>query len=159
MHQTDLVQTKLAGGGRVTASTKEWSIPAKPVAADAGTSFICWQKVAPVTRTLPHHDKRVLDEKPSHCRDAEISNQLILAHVSLTGEEHILKSDSTKMLSFTTLALPKRMGLPKFVNVDPVNQEWAVIATSKELLYIVSLRSCFRNHTLDTHGEKEPNRT
>jgi hypothetical protein len=141
LYRTDLVQTRLAGGSRAARTKKEWSLPSHSVAADAGKAFVCWQKVAPVTRILPHLDKRVLDELPSLMRDEDISNHLMLALASPAGQGQILRSSSTESLPLTSLALPKRRGLPKLVNVDPVNQEWAVIATSKEILYIVSLRS------------------
>jgi ribosomal protein L27 len=141
LYQTDLVETKLAVGPSVTTTKKEWSLPCDPVAVDASETFVCWQKVAPVTRILPHPDKRVLDELPSLSRDEDKSNQLILALASSFGNGNMLRSSSTELNWLTSLALPKRMGLPKLVNLDPVNQEWVVIATNKEILYIVSLRS------------------
>ncbi|CAB9521788.1 expressed unknown protein [Seminavis robusta] len=143
LHQTAPVHTKLASGGIVTTAKKEWSLPTEPVAADAGASFLCWQNVAPVTRILPHHDKRVLDEQPSLSRDVNNSNQLLLMLPKIPGNGQmpiVHQPNNTRTADTTTLLpLPKRRGLAKLVALDPT-QEWVVIATNRESLYIVNLR-------------------
>ena len=145
--QTTPVQTRLASGGSVVTMKKEWSLPTETVACDAGASFLCWQKVAPVTRILPHHDQQVLDDRPSLIRDGNDSNTFFLMlrrqetqNVPAVGEQ--CSTTSTSMdIHHHSLALPKRRGLPKLVSVDPLNQEWAVVATATEHLYVVSLRA------------------
>lgn len=137
VYQTAQVETRLATGA-IARTKKEWSLPRGAVASDTGSQFVCWQKVATVTRTLSHHDKRILDDKPSIVRDVKDTNQVFLL---FSSEGHI-STGTPKGASLPvpgTVALPRRRGLPKLLAVDPVNQHWIVVATLEGRLYVVSL--------------------
>ena len=148
LHRTPLVQTKLACGGIVTTRQKlEWSLPRESLASDASGRLMCWQNVPAVTRVLPHHDQRVLDDQPSLTRDELESNNFCLmlrgsAKTTLNSLP-LGPNDGAPVgtPSIHSLVLPKRRGRPKLISVDPLNQEWAIVATASEQLYIVSLRS------------------
>jgi hypothetical protein len=135
VHQPAPVKTRLASGGWVTLSaTKgEWSLPTERVATDGGPAYLCWQKVAPVTRILPHHDQRVLDSTPSIVRIPNDDSHLYLQTLNSMDT-----SGGNRMVH--SLSLPVRKGRPKVIAVDPSNQEWVVIATSQEQLYVVHLQ-------------------
>ena len=127
IYHSNIVETRLATGA-IARTKKEWSLPTKPVATDANSQFVCWQKVAPVTRILSHHDKRVLDDQPSIIRDVKESNQLFLLIKTTSGE-----------VQPNPIALPRKRGLPNVVAVEPVNQNWAVVATSTGRLCVVDI--------------------
>ena len=146
LYRTPLVQTKLASGGVVATRQKnEWSLPMEPVATAASSSFLCWQNVPTATRILPHHDQRVLDDQPSLTRDMLESNQLCLmlrgSHSAFLNHESAPPGGCELTPLTHSLALPKRRGRPKLLAVDPLHQEWVIVATSTEQLYVVSLRS------------------
>ena len=144
VYRTPLVQTKLATGGLVTTGQKlEWSLPTESLASAASGGLLCWQNVPAVTRILPNHDQRVLDDQPSLTRDALESNNFCLMLRGSTKTSLIPPPSDPKVgtPSMHSLALPKRRGRPKLIAVDPLNQEWAIVATASEQLYIVSLRS------------------
>jgi len=156
MHRTSRVQTKLASGEFVTTKQGNvWSLPTNSVATDASGSFLCWQNVPSVTRVLPHHDHRVLDDQPSLTRDRSQSFLFNLHFKSIYGRAvealgaKVMQNQASETPPTTTpqslpllsLTLPKQQGHPKMILIDPAHQEWAIVATFTEKLYILSLRA------------------
>lgn len=146
--RTPPVRAKPASGGPVSIRQNEWSMPTKSVATDSSENFLCWQNVPSLTRVLAHQDQRVLADQPSLIRDLNESYTFNLkVRVAACSSKNAsgdfaedVPPDNLRS-SAHSLKLPKRRGQPTLISVEPQNQEWAIVATDTEQLYVVSLRS------------------
>lgn len=124
------IQTRSSEGVHVSTTTKKFSSPSAPIVTASIADYrpgglLVWHMVPTATHILPHHDKRVCQE-----REVRIGNEIQLGCIAVhPGSKNC---PATTVLQHVNLKRP-----PRALAIHPSN-EWMLVASessSKLLVY------------------------
>lgn len=126
LFSTKPVRCVNARGETVTTHNRSWSLPVGSCPAGSSEEVLAWSKVDAVTQILPHHDKRVLQERPRSVRSGSRPGFQLM-----TSRGSILPS----------IACSKACGEFTAVAIHP-SEEWIVAScTGEQGLVLLKTRS------------------